>query len=330
MIITRTPYRVSLFGGGTDYPEWYLKHGGEVLAGAINKYCYLTLRYLPPFFPHRYRLVYSRIESVASRTEIVHPAIRAALQYFDVAEGIELHHDGDLPARSGIGSSAAFAVGLSHALRQLMALECSPWQLARDAIHLETVLLGEVGGVQDQVICALGGVTHLLFDQDGDITAQSSLTLTSSVEDFSKWLVLLYSGAQRSSSEVSAPIRDQLLVGDPDELHRMTELVSEAKALLIAQGDDAHRQLGALMHESWLLKRSFNPRAVTRELDDIYAAARRCGALGGKVSGAGGGGFLLFCVPPDQQDAFLATMVPATVHVPFRFVDHGSQVIFRD
>ena len=330
MIITRTPYRLSLFGGGTDYPEWYLKHGGEVLAGTINKYCYLTLRYLPPFFPHRYRLVYSKIESVTSQTEIDHPAIRAALDYFNVTEGIELHHDGDLPARSGIGSSAAFSVGIAHAIRQLTDRECSPWQLARDAIHLEQVLLQEVGGSQDQVTCALGGFNHLVFSRDGDITVGSSFSLTSSIRDFSEWLVLLYSGAQRSSSSVSEPVRDQLLAGDPAELHQLTELVSEARGLLADEGAAAYEQLGALMHESWLLKRSLNPLAVTPELDDLYAAALRAGAIGGKVSGAGGGGFLLFCVPPSQQDAFIASMVPATVHVPFHFVDHGSQVIFRD
>jgi D-glycero-alpha-D-manno-heptose-7-phosphate kinase len=192
VIITRTPYRLSLFGGGSDYPEWYLKHGGEVLAGAIDKYCYLTLRWLPPFFAHRHRLVYSVVESVNEFREIQHPAVRAALESYSVQRGIELHHDGDLPARSGIGSSAAFAVGLTHALRVLQGLECDPWGLAREAIHLEQDLLGETTGSQDQVICALGGFKHIRFHRSGDITAEGSERMAANITRLQTWLVLLY------------------------------------------------------------------------------------------------------------------------------------------
>lgn len=330
MIITRTPYRLSLFGGGSDYPEWYLNHGGDVLAGAINKYCYLTLRRLPPFFPHRHRLVYSRIESVTNVAEIEHPAIREAFRHYGVSEGLELHHDGDLPARSGIGSSAAFAVGIIHALRVLNGLQTDAWTLAREATHLETDLLGEVGGHQDQITCAIGGFNHIVFRPDGDIIVSSGASLARNVMRFSEWLVLFYSGVQRSSSDVSVGLKTALESDENQEMHELSRIVGEAKVLLEDGSEQAFASLGTLMHETWILKRAVNPRSGTLELDRLYAAARSAGALGGKVSGAGGGGFLLFCVPPSERASFLERMQPLGLHVPFRFVNHGSQILLGE
>src|SRR5262245_24180759 len=167
MIISRTPFRLSLFGGGTDYPSWYTKHGGAVLATTIDKYCYLTCRYLPPFFDHRYRLVYSRIENCQRREDIAHPVVRAVLQHLGIEGGVEIHHDGDLPARSGMGSSSAFTVGLLHALYALKGEMRSRDQLARDAIHVEQSLLRETVGCQDQIIAAFGGINHISFTTSG-------------------------------------------------------------------------------------------------------------------------------------------------------------------
>lgn len=330
MIITRTPYRLSLFGGGTDFPAWYERNGGAVLAGAIDKYCYLTLRELPPFFEHRYRIVYSRVENTNSHEEIRHPAVRAAFDYFGLTGGMELHHDGDLPARSGIGSSAAFSVGLVHAIRVLQAQPTDAWTLAHDAMHLEQELLQEVGGSQDQVTCALGGFNHLKFVPSGEITASTSQVLANGAKEFNAWLVLLYTGVSRSSSDVSSGLTESLKDDASPELHRTREMVDEGVDLLTKADEAAFRQLGALLHESWCLKATLNPHAVTQGLVDLYGIAMRAGALGGKISGAGGGGFLLFCVPPDRQPSFVREMSDHCVHVPFTFVDHGSQILFKE
>ena len=329
MIITRTPYRLSLFGGGSDYPEWYLKHGGEVLAGAIDKYCYLTLRWLPPFFAHRHRLVYSVVESVNEFKEIQHPAVRAVLESYPVQRGIELHHDGDLPARSGIGSSAAFAVGLIHAFRALQGLECDPWGLAREAIHLEQVLLGETTGSQDQVICSLGGFKHIRFHQSGDITAEGSERMAANIARLQSWLVLLYSGEQRSSSSVSQTLLPSFY-SQSALFDRTVEMAGLARGLLEAGSEKDFAEMGVLMDETWQMKKVLNPSAVTTHIDDIYVRAMTVGAIGGKVAGAGGGGFMLFFVPPEKRDVFVRSMAKLALHVPFNFSNTGSEVIFRD
>ena len=330
MIITRTPYRLSLFGGGTDFPAWYERNGGAVLAGAIDKYCYLTLRDLPPFFEHRYRIVYSQVENTKSHQEIRHPAVRAAFDHFGLTGGMELHHDWDLPARSGIGSSAAFSVGLVHAIRALQAQPTDAWTLAHDAMHLEQELLQEVGGSQDQVTCALGGFNHLKFLPTGEINASSSHVLANGAKEFNAWLVLLYTGVARSSSEVSSGLTESLRDDTSQELKRMREMVEEGVVLLTQADEAAFRQLGALLHENWRLKGALNRYAVTQELAELYDTAIRAGAIGGKISGAGGGGFLLFCVPPDRQPSFVREMSDHCVHVPFSFVDHGSQILFKE
>ena len=329
MIITRTPYRLSLFGGGTDFPAWYRRPGGAVLAGAIDKYCYLTLRELPPFFSHRYRIVYSKVENTNSHSEIQHPTVRAVFEHFDLTSGLELHHDGDLPARSGIGSSAAFSVGLVHAVRELSGLPTDSWTLAQDAIYVEQELMKEVGGSQDQVTCAVGGINRLDFSLTGEISASSSQYLRQAAHDFSRWLVLLYAGTPRSSSMVSAGLLPRLEAEDDGHLRRLQEMVGEAVDLLIQRSEESFQRLGELLHESWCLKRDLNPMAVTDELGSLYEQARQVGAIGGKVSGAGGGGFMLFCVPPDQQTRFVADLPPHALHVPFEFVDNGSQVIYQ-
>lgn len=329
MIITRTPYRLSLFGGGTDYPEWFKDHGGQVLAGAIDKYCYLTLRWLPPFFEHRYRIVYSQVESVQSADQIQHPAVRAAIQYFGIDRGIELHHDGDLPARSGIGSSAAFSVGLIRALRELKDLPCDGWEIAQEAIYLEQNLLQETGGVQDQLTCALGGFHHLTFDVTGAIASQRSEKLVANSRKLQDWLVLLYSGSQRSSHEVSQPLISALQT-QKALLKRTGEMVTEGRCLIESGTDNDFEGVGHLLHESWLAKGQLNPLSVTPRLQYIYDQAIESGALGGKVSGAGGGGFMLFCVPPDRRASFLSEISAHAVHVPFRFAQDGSRTIFHD
>lgn len=327
MVITRTPYRLSLFGGGTDYPEWYRLHGGQVLAGAIDRFCYLTVRWLPPFFEHRHRIVYSRVESVREVAEIAHPAVRAALGSFQIRDGVELHHDGDLPARSGIGTSAAFAVGLLHALGVLTGRSCDRWSLAREAVHLERELLQETGGVQDQYTCALGGFHHFRFGTDGSVVSERSERLERVLPDLERWLVLLYSGVQRYSHEVSQPLLGRIEQTSP-LLARTAQIVSEARRLIEDGSEESFAHVGGLMDETWQIKQELNPGAVTARLAGIYAEALDNGALGGKVSGAGGGGFMLFVVPPGRRESFLGGMAGVAMHVPFRFTPHGSEVLY--
>jgi D-glycero-alpha-D-manno-heptose-7-phosphate kinase len=328
VIISRTPFRLSLLGGGTDYPQWFLKNGGEVLAGAIDKYCYLTLRWLPPFFEHRHRIVYSQVENTMTSIEIQHPAVRAAINRLDLDDGIELHHDGDLPARSGIGSSAAFAVGLLHAGHRLKGEHIDPWALAHEAIDLEVNDLQETTGLQDQLTCALGGFHHLKFEKTGSIASERSQRMSRALPELNEWLVLLYSGVQRSSHQVS-----QTLV---ESFQSKDELLNELQSLVgvgrdcVERGDvDGMVELGRLMHRSWEIKDQLNPAAVSPRLRLLYDAAREAGAVGGKVSGAGGGGFMVFVVPPERRSSFIQNMRGQALHVPFKFVDHGSQIIYE-
>lgn len=300
-----------------------------MLAGAIDKYCYLTLRELPPFFSHRYRIVYSKVENTKTHFEIQHPTVRTVFEHFKMTSGLELHHDGDLPARSGIGSSAAFSVGLVHAVRALSGLPTDAWTLADDALYIEQDLMREIGGSQDQVTCAVGGVNRIDFLSTGEITASSSQLLIQGTHDFSRWLVLLYAGTPRSSSRVSTGLLPRLQSEDDAHLRRLQNMVSEAAALLIQRDDGSFWKLGELLEETWCLKRDLNPMAATEELDLLYELARQAGAIGGKVSGAGGGGFMLFCVPPDRQAHFVTELSPHALHVPFNFVDHGSKVIHQ-
>lgn len=328
MIISRTPFRISLLGGGTDYPQWYLKYGGEVLAGAIDKYCYLTLRWLPPFFEHRHRIVYSDVENRMNATEIHHPAVRAAIQRLDLDAGIELHHDGDLPARSGIGSSAAFAVGLLHAGHRLKGEDIDQWALAHEAIDLEINDLQETTGFQDQLTCALGGFHHLKFETTGSIVSERSHKMSESLPELNEWLVLLYSGVQRSSHQVSQTLlesfqkREKLLA----ELQTMVRL---GRDCVETGGTAGMSELGRLMHRSWEIKDELNAAAVSPSLRFLYDQAQGSGAIGGKVSGAGGGGFMVFVVPPEKRNSFIQAMSSHALYVPFKFVEHGSQIIYE-
>src|SRR6266702_4027046 len=224
MIICRTPYRISFFGGGTDYPSWYRSHGGAVLAASIDKYCYLTCRYLPPFFEHAIRIVYRRIETCMTIDEIGHPAVREALRLLRIDRGIELHHDGDLPARSGMGSSSAFTVGLLHALHALRGEMASKMQLARESIHIEQELLQEAVGSQDQMMAAYGGLRHLHFQPDGKVTAEPVILPPERLAELQGHLMLFYTGVARTASEVARSYITRL-EDHSRQLHLLKELV---------------------------------------------------------------------------------------------------------
>ena len=287
MIICRTPFRISFFGGGTDYPEWYRAHGGAVLAATIDKYCYLTCRYLPPFFQHRLRIVYRQIETCTTIDEIGHPVVRETLRFLHIDRGIELHHDGDLPARSGMGSSSAFTVGLLHALHALRGEMPTKGQLAKEGIYLEQDLLRETVGSQDQVMAAYGGFRHVKFPPDGEIEINPVILPAGRLAELKSHLMLVYTGISRTAAEVAK----SYVIGIEShrrQLRIMKELVDEALDVL-ASGMDICA-FGDLLHEAWQAKRSLSPAVSNSDVDALYEEARAAGALGGKLTGAGGGG----------------------------------------
>ncbi|MBI2529159.1 MAG: kinase [Candidatus Rokubacteria bacterium] len=326
MIISRTPFRVSFFGGGTDYPVWFREHGGAVLATTINKYCYISCRYLPPFFSHRSRVVWSQIELVQAREEIQHPVVREALGVLGVTEGIELHHQGDLPARTGLGSSSAFTVGVLNALYGLRGIMPAKEQLAREAILIEQERLKEHVGCQDQVIAAYGGFNRIDFWGDSGFRPSPIMIPWERLNELQDRLMLFFTGLSRTASDIAAT-QVSASPHKARELRVMHQMVDEAINILKSpQGLD---DFGRLLDESWQLKRSLTDRISTPFIDDLYARARRAGCTGGKLIGAGGGGFLLLFTPPEAQAA-VAAALPGLLRVPFRFESVGSHVIFYE
>ena len=322
MIITRTPFRISFFGGGTDYPKWFEEHGGIVLATTIDKYCYISCRYLPPFFEHKYRVVYSRIENVAHIDEIEHPAAKAVLQYMQCSRGLEIHHDGDLPARSGLGSSSSFTVGLLNALQALQGKYISSEDLARLAIHIEQDWIKENVGSQDQISAAFGGFNRIEFHRDGSFRVDPIILHQDRLGEFQDHLMLFFTGFSRIASEIAKSKIDNIKERTA-ELKRMKEIAHEAIDLL--QSEAPLVEIGKLLDQSWQYKRSLSEKVSTSDIDHIYETAIKAGATGGKLLGAGGGGFMLFFVKPELQDK-VRQALGHLIHVPFRFENGGSRV----
>ncbi len=326
MIICRTPYRISFFGGGTDYPGWYQTHGGAVLAATIDKYCYLTCRHLPPFFEHRIRVVYRNIETCNRVDDIGHPVVRAALNYLHFDRGLELHHDGDLPARSGMGSSSAFTVGLLHALYALRGEMRTKLELARESIHVEQELVGETVGSQDQVMAAFGGLKYVQFHPDRRIDVDPVPLVTGRLAELQAHLMLFYTGVPRTASDVARSYVVNI-EGRRRQMKALRGLVEEGIDLLVGGAD--LRFFGELLHEAWQIKRGLSDKVTNPSLDALYDKARTAGAVGGKLTGAGGGGFLLLFVPPEKRASVLSALRPQ-IHVPFAFESAGSQIIFYE
>jgi D-glycero-alpha-D-manno-heptose-7-phosphate kinase len=326
MIISCTPFRVSFFGGGTDYPTWFRENGGRVLTSTINKYCYLTARYLPPFFDQRSRIVWSKIEKVDNPEEIEHPAVRGILQFLKIREGVEIHHVGDLPAHAGLGSSSAFTVGLLHALYALKGQMANKAQLADDAIYVEQEVLREAVGVQDQIEVAYGGINFIEIRRDGGYQVSPVILGRDRMEELQSHLMLFFTGISRFASEI-AEEQIKAIPNKARELSAMFRLVDEALGMLPT--DRPIAQFGKLLHESWLLKRSLTDKISTNQIDQAYEAARRAGALGGKILGAGGGGFMLIFAAPEVQPKVRQALA-GLLEVPFEFDHAGTQIIFCD
>jgi D-glycero-alpha-D-manno-heptose-7-phosphate kinase len=324
MITTSTPLRISFFGGGTDYPVWYRQYGGSVLSTTIDKSCFITCRWLPPFFEYHSRISYTKVENVGQNNVIQHPSVRACLQFLGIDDGIEIHHIADLPARSGLGTSSAFTVGLLLGLYALKNQMRDKHALASEAIHVEQELLREAVGAQDQVSAAYGGFNRINFGTDGSIEVKRMLASPNRLAELEQHLALYFTGFSRFASEIA---QEQLRMTPhkKQELDTMLQLVDEAEAI-IGNPDRSLDEFGRLLHESWQIKRSLTQKISTASIDEIYEAGLSAGALGGKLLGAGGGGFMLFFVPPERRQA-LRTRLKKLLCIPFAFSNRGSHVV---
>lgn len=324
MIITRTPFRISFFGGGTDYPPWFKDHGGAVLATTIDRYCYISLRRLPPFFDHKHRIVYSRIENVREISEIEHPSVRAVLDWAKIEGGIEVHHDGDLPARSGLGSSSSFTVGLINALYALDGKRASKKKLAENAIHIEQDLIKENVGSQDQISAAFGGFNKIDFHRNGGFDVSPVVLPDGRLEELQSHLMLCFTGFSRIASEVAGS-KIANLKNKEIELKQMHAMVDQAIEILQTPSAPIE-EFGKLLDQSWQFKRQLSDRVSTPEIDSIYDSSMQAGAIGGKILGAGGGGFFLIFAKPERHEA-IRNALSGLIHVPFKFDNSGSKVV---
>lgn len=323
MIITRTPFRMSFFGGGTDMEEFFREHGGAVLSSTFDKYCYVNVRHLPRFFSYRNQVSYSRIEKTSSAEEIRHPAVREAMKYLDMHELI-ITYDADLPARTGLGTSSSFAVGLLNAFYALKGKYAGDKKLADDAIYLERVLCGEAGGWQDQIAAAFGGLNRIDFS--GSSYAVSPVIIQPERKrQLNGSLMLFFTGFSRISAEIQEDTKKHVQ-SNVARLQEIRGLVDEAQKVLVDRAVPLD-EFGRLLDYAWKLKRMTGSRIGTDSIDMLYEKAVRAGALGGKILGAGGGGFLLFYVSPERQGQ-VASALDGLLRVPFKFENSGTEIIY--
>ena len=327
MIITKTPFRVSLFGGGTDYPAWFKEHGGLVISTAIQKYAYISVRELPPYFDYYTRAVYSVVEHVKNNHEIQHPSIRGCLEYLDINTGLEIHYDADLPARSGIGSSSAFTVGFLHALHAFKNEMIGREELANEAIHVEQEVLKENVGVQDQIICTHGGFQKIeLSKGEGKKFQVQPMTLSPDyLKSFEDHVILAFTGIHRTASDFAKLQIENIDKGaNHSHLNQMNEIAKEGLSLFTKEAD--FNSIGDLLNKNWELKRELSNNVSNPAIDELYQIAKKAGALGGKLLGAGGGGFMMFLVPPEKKEKFKSELKKVKIWVPFS-IDHvGTQM----
>ena len=325
MIISRTPLRISFFGGGTDYPAFYKEYGGAVLSTTINKYSYVICRRLPPFFDYNYRIRYTMREETRTIAEIKHPSVRECLNFIEPGYGVEVQHNADLPAMSGLGSSSAFTVGLLNALYALKGQLTTKRQLALDAIHIEQNIIKENVGSQDQTAAAFGGFNKIEFGGQRQMWVHP-ITIDKSKMDFlQSHFMLLFTGFPRNASKIAA----EQIKKTPEktrELKIMIDMVEEAVNILNGS-HDGYADFGKLLHETWMLKRSLTPHISNSQIDEIYEAALSAGAVGGKLLGAGGGGFMLLFASPETQPK-IKEKLNKLLYVPFNFHNLGSQIVY--
>ena len=326
MIISKTPFRISFFGGGTDYPDWYKENGGAVLSAAINKYCYITCRYLPPFFDYKYRVRYYQREEANRIEDIKHPAVRECLMFSKLDKGVDIVHHADLPAQSGLGSSSTFTVGLLHALSALKHEMPTKRELAINAIRIEQDKIKENVGSQDQTAAAFGGLNLIEFGGAQEISVQKMILPPNRIVDFEQHLMLFFTGFSRTASDI-AKEQIQLIPSKTNNLNEMMNFVAQATALL-QDKTGCLDDFGRLLHEQWRVKKQMSSQITNGNIDAIYQAGINAGALGGKLLGAGGGGFMLFFVKPDLQ-SHVRQALSDLLFVPARFDHSGSQIVYH-
>ena len=325
MIISKTPYRISFFGGGTDYPSWFKENTGKILSTSINKYVYLSLRDLGPYFDYKHRIIWSKVENVNNAKFIKHNVVREMLEYFKIKNGVEIHYQGDLPARSGMGSSSSFVVGLMNAFLIKKKMKLSKMDLAKKSIMFEHKILEEIVGIQDQISASFGGFNKIDIKRDGTFGVKK-IKINKNVNKLDKNLILLFTGIHRTANEIAGQYVSKL---NKDKIIEMKEInfqVEEAEQLLIKNKFD---DFGRLLNEGWKLKRSLSKVISNKKIDNLYEFSMNNGALGGKLLGAGGGGFMLLYVPYHKQKKFFKK-IKHVINVPFNFSEENSQIILNN
>lgn len=327
IVISQTPLRISFLGGGTDFPEWYSKNGGAVLSTTINKYCHIVCVPSYPFYDYQYRIVYSNIEVANNVDGIKHPVVREALRSYPNTKNIEIHYSGDLPAGAGLGASSAFSVGIINVLEKYNGRDISKKKLARSAIHLEREVLKEVVGCQDQVATSFGGINHIEFHKNGEFDVKPLKISSDRSQLLQDHLMLFFSGIKRRSSTVASSVV-QKMADENSGLKDIKALVSEGVNVLTNESTNIS-EFGRLLNLNWQLKKQLSQAVSNKVVDDMYEKALQSGAIGGKLLGAGGGGFLLLFVEPEKQ-AQVAHALRAFKRVEFEFEDEGSRAYIQD
>jgi len=325
VIISRTPFRISFLGGGTDYPNWYKEHGGCVISTTINKYSFITVRYLPPFFDYKYRIRYFAHEETQTLNEIKHPSVRECAKYLQIKKGFEIVHNADLPAQSGLGSSSTFTVGLLNALYSLKNCMPTKKELVLDAIHVEQNLIGEYVGSQDQTAAAFGGLNKISFNSMNDIEVDPIILPSERRYALQENLMLFFTGFSRNASDL-AKVQIEATCNNENKLNTIVEICNEGLSVLIDTKQPIDN-FGKLLGEQWKVKRELTDKISNNEIDSIYEAGLSAGALGGKLLGAGGGGFILFYVKKNKQYK-VRSALKRLLYIPFSFEFTGSKIIY--
>lgn len=323
MICAKTPFRMSFFGGGTDVQAYFEEYGGAVLSTTFDKYCYVNVRHLPRFFEHRNQLTYSKIERTLTVDEIEHPMVRNAMKHLDMHD-LFISYDADLPARSGLGSSSSFTVGLLNAFHALKGQYASKEQLANEAIYVERTLCEESGGWQDQIAAAYGGMNRINFGRNG-FEVCPIIIQPERKEKLNRSIMMFFTGFSRFSHEIEQE-KIKMISQNSSELKEMAQLVNCGEAVLTDRHKDLN-EFGRLLHHAWQLKRGMGCRVTTNALDEIYQTAIAHGAIGGKLLGAGGGGFFIFYTPEEYQPA-VREALKNLVYIPFRFENSGTKILY--
>ena len=324
MIISKTPYRISFFGGGSDYPSWYNKYSGSVLSTSIDKHIYITCRFLPKFFDHKYRIVWSKIENVQNIKNIKHPIVKNLLNHLMIKDGLELHYDGDLPAASGMGSSSAFTVGLINGLYSLLNKRITNFEIAKKAINFEQQVMKETVGSQDQLATAVGGFNKIIFNKKNKFKIiKKDINNINRLENN---LLLIYTGKKRVAQDVAKKYSGKLTTVNKKYIDTMIQHVNEGEKIIKGNNLD---DFGKLLHSAWLTKKKLSTHISSTKIDEIYDYVIKNGALGGKLLGAGGGGFFLFYMRGELKESFLKKN-KKLVNVPFKFSNRGTEILFKD